>query len=168
MRSIIVEGPDGCGKSTVIAKLGLERLHTVAFKPEYGPPVPWYLNRVLKAKPTGFDRLHLSEWIYGPMLRAASAVNQTQMAYLTAEFRIARIPVIVCLTDYETSLRNVRSRPFPEYQTEEFLWNSYQSWRQLADSEWVDYVYEWHKPEYGGDRELRASKGLPMDLLQLI
>lgn len=169
--SIIVEGPDGAGKSTVIERLGLTRVHTLAYTPDgtTASPPRYYRERVLDhhGRPlynTGFDRLHLSEFVYGPLLREGSAVNSYDIDRLTQVFREKKVPIVMVLTDWVTSRMNVRSRPAPDYQTDEFLRRAYDTFVMLADSEWVDFVYTWGI--FGS--EIRRSKGLPLSLLGLL
>jgi hypothetical protein len=159
MNHAIIEGPDGSGKSTLIETLGLKRLHTVAFKPEYGDPMQFYCNRVGDAvEPTGFDRLWLSEIIYGPMLRTDSAITESQARTLKS---VCAIPVVVCLPPFDVTLDATRSRPWPDYQTDEFLKRAYARFKLYADSTLVDYVFDWYHGVF------RPSRGIPLVLLPI-
>jgi hypothetical protein len=161
-RHVIIEGPDGSGKSRLIETLGLNRVHTLAFKPERdGDPFQFYSRRVLETEsPTGFDRLFLSEMIYGPMLRAKSAVDEATAYALKAAF--ANVPIIVCLPPFQVTHNATRSRPWPEYQTDDFLIKAYAEFERFSQTDLVDFVYDWTRGT------LMPSRKLPRQLRNLI
>jgi len=122
---IVVEGPDGSGKSTVIKNLGYDPIKFRALRTGVGASRPdgtcgettgdasgWagnrpafdaYRQQVKNARPgTAFDRFHLSE--------------------------------IVCLPPFETTFANVTlpGRERPAFQTEEFLRRAYGMWQAVA------------------------------------
>jgi hypothetical protein len=171
MNHLIVEGPDGSGKSKLIEYFGLTRVHTLAFVEEQIGPVEFYSQRIGGAKVgTGFDRLWLSELVYGPVLRSRSAVSVEQARMLKNRF--PGVPVIVCLPPFEVTLRNTRKRGiWPDYQTDDFLKSSYARFKDFADSELVDFVIDYTGTTFGASvnadekaKFWRRSLGLPVFL----
>lgn len=143
---IIVEGPDGAGKSTLITMLGYQRVHLRSLRGGVGgttpegwgdgrPVVDAYVHALDTHPPeTAFDRFHLSERVYGPILRGAQLITTDVYVEMSRVLRERRIPVIVCLPPFETTYRNVtkHGRERPAYQTDQFLDDAYRSWRRAA------------------------------------
>lgn len=78
---IILEGPDGSGKSTLahaVASL-LGGATVVSSGPPIGDPFNEYMEKINEARlrPTHtiFDRLHVGELVYGPLLRGRSRLT---------------------------------------------------------------------------------------------
>lgn len=94
----VLEGPDHAGKTTTaaqISKVAREEGHNVRTV-HFGPPAPTllpyelfqlYVDAVAQAAHeavtdnvvTIFDRLHIGEWVYGPMMRDRSLLTHTQI-----------------------------------------------------------------------------------------
>ena len=116
---IILEGVDGSGKSTLARRLhdtcGYEIIKT-------GPPAPRvnvtmvYLNALLQAiyQPEYFvfDRLHLGEAIYGPLLRGIDRMGSDGLALV--ERVIAehgdRVRLIICCPPWDILVKGWRSK----------------------------------------------------------
>lgn len=160
---LIVEGPDGGGKTAVIEKLGLTRRHFKSLRGGVGGadfrregkdnqgwadpldhPAVAYLKQLVNAPDgTAFDRFYLSERVYGPILREGSAISQGHVDIVQEIARVMRIPTVICLPPFETTLRNViqPGRERPTYQTEAFLRTAYDAWVELTSSlRCFDYV----------------------------
>lgn len=100
---LILEGPDGSGKTTLAQEL------CKAFNLTYehsGPPSPeenlfrTYQRRLQNAQPgTVFDRLFHGEAVYGPLLRGGSRLDEVQLAYLELEATTAGAMVVWCTAD---------------------------------------------------------------------
>lgn len=144
---LIVDGPDGGGKSTVIERLGLERMHLKSLRGGVGgttlegwagaddAPVA-YARKMIEAPPgTAFDRFYLSELLYGPMLRGASAVTDEEVVLVQRVERALGIHTVICLPSYGRTLQNVMQdgRERPVYQTPAFLRGAYEGWVAMAD-----------------------------------
>lgn len=143
---LIVDGPDGGGKSRVIERLGMDRIHLKSLRGGVGgttlagwagaDDAPVAYARQLREAPdnTAFDRFYLSELLYGPMLRGESAITDEEVTLVKRVERAMQIPTLVCLPSYATTLQNVMQdgRERPVYQTPKFLRESYQGWQRLA------------------------------------
>lgn len=165
---IIIEGPDGSGKTTTIEKLGFTRLHTKSMKGGVGgstpngwagpgilSPVAAYARRVREVQQMvgvkiAFDRFHLSEQVYGPILRNEQLIDEMEMTIITHMLRDKQIPVILCLPPFDVTLANVmkENRERPEYQTEAFLRHAYERFQRVAC--WATHVYDYTKDPLPG------------------
>jgi hypothetical protein len=111
---IVIEGPDGSGKSTLAkalcAKYGYEYHHE-------GPPktpdvLQQYAGLLFKGVferggKVVFDRLHLGENVYGPILRGKSLINDFEgLALLHRVMSAYRVHCIICLPPYEVCRAN--------------------------------------------------------------
>jgi hypothetical protein len=143
---IIVEGPDGSGKSTLITRLNHQRVHLRSLRGGVGgttpegwgggrPVVDAYVHALDTHPPeTAFDRFHLSEHVYGPILRNTQLITPDVLLELSEVLRKRRIPVIVCLPPWWVVHDNVMQpgRERPAYQTDQFLREAYDSWLDVA------------------------------------
>jgi hypothetical protein len=143
---IIVEGPDGSGKTTLIERLGFNRKHLKALRSGTGsegtgnwggndPAIVAYAKQILFGHPaTAFDRFYLSETIYGPILRGESAIRPEEVRVLQRVIRGLKVPQVICLPSWETTFANVtrEGRERPAYQTDDFLLKSYQGFQAAA------------------------------------
>lgn len=161
---IIVEGPDGSGKTTLIESLGLERKRLKSIRGGVGgtkfngtgdgvagwggkePALLAYTRKVIETgakTQVAFDRFHLSEAAYGPLLRQIQEVSDGDLQFLTAFLRDQHIQVVMCLPPFEVTVDNVNreGRERPAYQTAEFLQQAYAEFVRL--SPWATIVYDY-------------------------
>ncbi len=161
---IIVEGPDGSGKSTLITNLGLERKRLKSIRGGVGgtrfngtgdgvagwggddPALKAYCAKVLgfgPAAPIAFDRFHLSEVVYGPILRHVQEISDGDLEFLAAFLRDRHVKVVMCMPPFAVTLANVNGegRERPSYQTEGFLHQAYKAFERLAP--WATIVYDY-------------------------
>ena len=155
---IIVEGPDGSGKTTLINRLGYKRRHLRALRAGRGADGDrkqgWggsdeasiaYTRQLLRAQwdeqyqypslpPIAFDRFHLSELVYGPLLRGASGITKEEALLLNRVITGFGIPVILCIPPLKVTIDNVmrQGRERPAYQTESFLRTAYERFALFA------------------------------------
>lgn len=138
MKHIIIEGPDGAGKTALAAVLC--RSLGMAYHHE-GPPPPGanlrdhYLN-VLRANtriPTVFDRFHLGEVVYGPLLREKSGLEPRDVQVISQAFKDLGGSIIICLPSWETCVANSREKGDGELiQDEVVLQAAYDAWVVLS------------------------------------
>jgi len=161
---IIVEGPDGSGKTELIKRLGFERRSLksvtggVGGTTEQGwangdPPLMAYVKKIITADTEeqagltkiAYDRFHLSEMVYGPILRGKQTLDEGMLRMLNDYLRGRHVPVILCLPTFETTLANVtrEGRERPGYQTPEFLQQAYDEFTKTAP--WATVVFDYEK-----------------------
>lgn len=160
---IIVDGPDGSGKTTVIEKLGYERKVLRSLRDGVGatnnkgwarpgePVVEAYRRQLTLAlateKATGariaFDRFHLSEYVYGPILRNEQLITAGVLIEINKMLRDLKVPVILCLPPFKVTLANVGlpGRERPAFQTEGFLHMAHQGFYRA--SPWATTVFDY-------------------------
>ena len=144
-RHIIIEGPDGAGKTTLarqIAFLTGSEYHHEGPPPEdevYGH----YASLLTRSRPTVFDRLFEGEGIYGPLLRGGSKLTGFELAKLRELARINARSILVapprqtCFGNW--SARKARGGELIE-QAHVFD-QTYDAWLELADAFDVTYDY---------------------------
>lgn len=136
MRShIIIEGPDGAGKTklarTLCFALGMD-YHHEGPPPIGARPGEHYLKVLNNThKPTVFDRFHLGEIIYGPLLRGAGGLNPGEVRDLNWASAIRGGQVILCLPPWETCLANTRVKE-ELIKSELMLQAAYDGWVALS------------------------------------
>ncbi len=115
---IIVEGPDGAGKSTLVERLcklyGLEvgtrgtsnrdLLWTVTV-PDTMRALGWAVGGF--NNPKIWDRLYYSDFVYAPIQGRKVAFNDSQQGHVDAVIESLRCPIIVCLPPRDVVLVNV-------------------------------------------------------------
>jgi len=164
---IIVEGPDGSGKSTLIQHLGFLPRKFKALRTGLGGTNSLGLHdgifgwghtdetvnayyRVIdeyhgarRHENIAADRFHLSERVYSPILRGYQAVTDEDLATVSRTCRMQQIPIILCLPPFHVTLANVlvTGRERPSYQTEAFLREAYDAFVKLAP--WATVVYDY-------------------------
>lgn len=113
-RHIIIEGPDGTGKTT-LAKALCEGAG-YAYRHEGPPPagVTAYqhyagiLDRL--EQPTLLDRFHLGELVYGPLLRGKSGLSAIDARALQVLVEAFNVQVILCMPPLPVALANWQER----------------------------------------------------------
>ena len=163
---IIIEGPDGSGKSRLIEQLGYERVHLRALRAGRGADGAkkegWgqgdealiaYARQLLEANrkesidasftSIAFDRFHRSEEIYGPLLRGESGITSGETRVLERLIRALDVRRILCLPPFTVTVKNVIKvgRHRPAYQTLGFLAQAYKRFDELHDISELRYDY---------------------------
>jgi hypothetical protein len=113
---IILEGPDGCGKTTLAHDLQKWLNHHGAFPVNIhheGPPPPkvklleHYGNVLLSSdEHTIFDRLALGELIYGPILRGEDRLGEVGWRVFRRLLTARNVLHIICILPWERALAN--------------------------------------------------------------
>ena len=137
MSHIIIEGPDGAGKTALA--LTLCKSLSMGYHHE-GPP-PANIDRyghymsVLRSfeQSTVIDRFHLGEAIYGPLLRGGSGLAPAQIIAINQKIIREGGRIIVCLPPWEICLENNRRKWNQELiQSEIMLRAAYDAWSVLV------------------------------------
>ena len=115
---IILEGPDGGGKSTLAARLHRDYDYAIV---KTGPPAldedttAAYLSALYTAlaRPglTIFDRLHLGEAIYGPLLRSTDRMGASGLKVIERAIAENGVRLLICCPPWETLKIGWRSKP---------------------------------------------------------
>ena len=129
VKIIVVEGPDGAGKSTLckaIAKhFDLER---VAPQKKGQMPIVPVRNRVYRSlaravqgkRPKVYDRLYFSELVYGTVLRGSTDFSELEKVFIDKVMLALGCPVVFCIPDFDTCLKNLDDHPQMEGVRENF------------------------------------------------
>lgn len=167
--SVIIEGPDGSGKDVLIETLGYHGFKLKALRGGVGgteaydngnglgdglagwagsePALAAYKAKVRAARGlrVAFNRFHLSEAVYGPILRGSQELSVFDLEDLKSFLWEEHVPVILCLPSFVTTLNNVKrpGRERPAYQTEEFLRQAYDQFYRLRA--YATYVYDFNE-----------------------
>jgi thymidylate kinase len=133
---IILEGPDAAGKTTLAKELelcGFKYIHN-------GPPAPGdpgYADQLREAdgKLIVFDRFHIGEIIYGPLLRGKSLVSDEEWEKLDIEIERMGGVIVICLPTWRQVLDGWAARENIEHiQKYDQLRESYTQYRRLIES----------------------------------
>lgn len=163
---IILEGPDGAGKTTLA-----EGLIKQGFRYEHSgvPKKSWtstdlfrhYVGTLRKAQlrkePVVYDRHYLGETVYGPICRDRSLLSRGQVILLERLVRAGGSRVVVCLPSYLTVVQNWMNKKDDYVQQAERLSAIYDAYQRLMAG---NPLYErYNYQENGGTfkREKRLS-----------
>jgi len=137
-RVIILEGPDGSGKTTLAREL-----EKGGFKYEHEGPTPdnvnafkYYLRTLLIAldqeQPVVFDRFHLGAWVYGPLLRNRVELTDDELTLLDRLMLSRDVRLILCLPGLDRARRNwAFNRKNELFSDAEIFKKSYQKFASL-------------------------------------
>jgi GTPase SAR1 family protein len=119
---ILIEGPDGSGKTTLANKI-IEELPYFEYRHEGPPPknedpLVYYMRELYACKGNlVIDRFALGERVYGPILRDGDSIGDSGWRSFGAALRTCKAGHIVCLPDPAVSHANWASRLDTEYFT---------------------------------------------------
>lgn len=138
---VIIEGPDGAGKTTAIGRLS--KLFYPSFSladhgkremlPHENVRARTYqaLARELECKrpPEFHDRLYFSELVYGPILRGSCLFSDYEQGIVRHLLGVLEIPVIFCLPSLDVVKRNLAKDDHIEGVPDniELIYNAYWS-----------------------------------------
>jgi thymidylate kinase len=113
---IILEGPDGGGKTTLASWLHNTHGYVIV---KTGPPGPGDVNAAYTAvlnaaigRPdkTVFDRLHLGEAIYGPLLRGVDRMGADGLALIEQIIADNNVQLIICCPPWNVLVDGWRAK----------------------------------------------------------
>jgi len=144
LNHVILEGPDGAGKTTLAEFL---RQRGYAYRHEGPPPgdggslLDYYTRRLLEAEaPTVFDRLHVGEVVYGPLLRGQSRLTALELTLLHRVVSSLGAQMVLCMPSWETCLANTNNRK--ELLSFGQLERAYAAWMRVLPMFRHVYSYE--------------------------
>jgi hypothetical protein len=153
-RVIILEGADATGKTTLADRLvdshGFTKVHTGVPKPKEDVFRSYTLTlwKALRSpEPIVLDRCYLGETIYGPVMRGASRLSETQLILLerlASANDVKRVITYNSLNGDMAQWRKKQDDYVDHYTHYVNIWNRYWSYQQ-GHSEYHKYSY--HRPE---------------------
>lgn len=182
---LIVEGPDGSGKSTLVKALSEGTSLEVAqsfSSSRHSMPQQGVRRRVfsaisalLRGEILIHDRLYFSELVYGSILRGAALFSPEEQQWINGTLKTYNVPVIVCLPPFQTVQDNVMSGPSDSHiqgvrNHIEEIWAQYwdltgevtgvpmRQYDYTRETDKVDDLIEWLKPfTYNFERTFRDA-----------
>lgn len=107
---IIIEGPDGAGKSTLAKSLaGALDMNILKMTANGGQSVPEYLQK-LACDGVIIDRCWVSEQIYSDLFKREPRIDNDDAEALTEFCEFARIPIIVLLPPLHVVIHRLYER----------------------------------------------------------
>lgn len=145
MNPIVLEGPDCGGKTTLakeLEKCGYKIVHN-------GPPVSEdmfgeYTRQLHQAQETLtiFDRLHIGEMIYGPILRKKSSLDLDQFEALNGAIRAMGGIIVICLPPWRNVIDCWSERKSIEHIKEySQLRESYRQFCRVLEDSYQGYLH---------------------------
>jgi len=151
---VIIEGPDGAGKSELATKIAEEFRMEVRHE---GPPptdikLHLYYGRKLKAAKTQdryslgqgtvFDRLYLGETVYGPVLRGIDRLGPSSLKLMERLAASCNVFKVMCLPGYEVARRNWASGRPELFDSDAKFRATYDGFSRISDG---NYIYDYTK-----------------------
>jgi len=152
---VIVEGPDGAGKTMLCAELtsmsyswhgGVKPIVEHEGPPAKGvDPFTYYTSRLLRylhaRVPRVLDRFHLGETVYGPICRGESKMGALGVRLIDRLCSAYGVPIVVALPLKETCYTNWQAKAVDYVKKEEQFDRIYEAYARLKN-QYVGYDYE--------------------------
>jgi hypothetical protein len=173
---IVIEGPDGAGKTTLAKQLAHD------LKLDYhheGPPpkglAPWdHYGRILEdarrdKKDLVIDRFAYGERVYGPILRSKDTLGHTGWKLMVRLMRACGVVTVYCLPEYEVCYQSWASGRAELVRDEQKFKLSYDIWldhiKSQTDYSGIIYDYtNWRYSEFFHFLRRHALKDSPKPL----
>lgn len=156
---VIVEGPDGSGKSTFAESLA--KFETVHFGPVEDPFEEYrQALRASRGRDVVFDRIWPSEIVYGNVLRGGNRLTDDELEALRSEAAGQGAVVVKCLPRFDAVIQNAAETEQMEGVDRESLdaiYKAYRSYSTPLPSITYDYTSR-EAPDEDELRELAESK----------
>ena len=113
---IIIEGPDGSGKTTLANTLSKQTGYPVVHRSqpkseeEKRQMMQQYIDAIVTGKNMIFDRCWYSEMVYGPIMRDNSVITYPEMYLLEAKLAKRGALIIYCTDDPKTLWKRATRR----------------------------------------------------------
>jgi hypothetical protein len=148
---MIIEGPDGAGKTTFA-----KGIVGASYHHEGPPPAGWhsllgyYYDKVLRtayanaAEPVVFDRLAAGEVVYGPVLRGTTRLTTADYAAFVDMTKLHGAIHVMCLPPKAVAHLNWKRRCATGgelFEQEDLFSRTYDAFAALA--EYADVVYDY-------------------------
>lgn len=154
-RVIILEGPDGTGKTTlakqIAANFGYEYVHNG--EPKSEDMLKEYATQLYDAindedEDYVFDRLHIGERIYGPLLRQRDRLSHQGEILMNRLIKANNVSLVFCFPTYEVAYANWKQRHATELVKDHEQYEKiYEEYKQRANSKGYafSYTYDYKK-----------------------
>lgn len=169
---ILVEGPDGAGKTTLVNQLALSYGLPIGARGTSNRDLLWTVTvpdtfRALKecvggkGAPVIWDRLYYSDFVYAPLWATPRdvAFNASQQSFIDRIIEAARFPIIVCLPRRQTVLQNIRGERHQMPGVVERAEAIYDEYRNMYKGEGLKPFPD-HRIRYDYDTEEDSDYGL--------
>lgn len=153
---IVLEGPDGAGKTTLAHQL-CERYDwvyhhegppptDVSALEHYGSTVERYRWMIANKEIKGvvFDRLALGERVYGPLFRKKDRLGEPGWLLIKRLLESAGAIHVLCLPGIEVCLKNWKERKGEMFTSENALWGVWERYLELSSE--FSIVYDYTNP----------------------
>jgi hypothetical protein len=121
-KHVVLEGADCTGKTTLAHHLfetyGFA-YHHEGVPPGTGSLLNYYAELLTRDVPTVFDRLHLGELVYGPIMRGRSRLSEAELRLLDQLVAATGSVVVICAPSRELVVERWRTAHASEYVTSE-------------------------------------------------
>jgi hypothetical protein len=165
MYIIIIEGPDGSGKTT-LAKQFIKQIPSLEYRHEGPPPADedslTYYSRVLdsfRGRDMVIDRFALGERVYGPILRDEDTLGDDGWRMFERVRRALNVTRIVCLPNPDVAWSNWANRAGEYFKGDARYLRSYARFAYFAQR-YEFRTYDYEHENFAGIR-LKVNPTLP-------